>query len=1167
MRKRGFSKFIAAFLAICLVTSQANLPPISVSAATVQNTGTGTTYYVDATGGNDGNSGTSADQAFKTIARVNAVELKPGDTVLLKSGEVWHGEELTLDESGTSDDIITVSSYGEGSKPVIAADGISHGVYIHNAEYILVQNIEITNDIPDGTEAPAPSHDIHTRSGGENGRSGLEIFNDTGLIMHNIHVVGVDVHDVEGNIGPNNRFFQGAIFFMGEKNTTSSFDDILIDGCHLWDNNSMGITSDGASEARPYTNVVIRNNVNERGGNGDIVPGGCYKPIIEHNASYDHGLGHSGYQWSVAIWEYNCEDALFQYNESARSWHDPSMPDGWADSQGYDADIATHGRVTFQYNYSHDNSGGFMLVMPNDNADFEGFTIRYNVSFNDGRNSLGDNMINIQHAGKVGSYFYNNIIYDALGQGIVWANVDDIKDGDGNILYPTGNISIENNIFYSNGNESNYRDGNDKLVFNNNVYYGGDVYPTEDTNAILANPKFVGPIPAVALDGMESCRVFKLSEDSPCINAGTVIDDNGGRDFFGNALYAGLPDIGIYEYGSTKLPETAYSYDPIITIDKDPLTHSGIYSVKAADAGDKSFSSTAAVAKATAYVARIYNRGTGTYAITVKDAANNAVLVSKTFTASGQYAARELSFNSRNASSVIFEVSGAGVSGTAYFDDAFLGVSGGTNLLSDPNFEEEQSTWTYGAGFSHYKGNNIVVCEEAEAAEPTQPAEPTPPPVLPTSDTQVNDEFNGTLGTQWHWLGEASDNHSMTSTSLRIDGKAGDVNNGGSNILLQYAPEGDFTIETRMSGRPTTGWEQEGILLYVDKDNFIKLDRVNDGNAPTNLLFQFGYSYNGTWPAGNTTPPDPHPETDTCYLKLVKTGASYSGYYKFDGDSDWTLIATYNNIYLKNKGTKQIGLYSVNGTGIHTDFDYFRISDMNLSAEEPDKDPVELVLDAHTGNRALSVTGMTNYGSVGYTPVQAVTGSALTASFWLKGSGNVALVVQDSNWSNIAQQTFSATPEWTLCKFDIDGAAVTTGELHVQFNDQQNADANLLIDDVFLGEEGGDNLIPNPGFESAIDGTVFAWGYDGHDDVPADGVPDGNFWLFEPPMPHSGMKALTITGATDSQSPGLNGVDVPENTDLTAGFWLKGSGKVNIVIASEDWSSYPLDTTLPRSSE
>ena len=42
------------------------------------------TYYVSSSSGNDANSGTSENQSLKTLSKVNSLNLKPGDKVLLK---------------------------------------------------------------------------------------------------------------------------------------------------------------------------------------------------------------------------------------------------------------------------------------------------------------------------------------------------------------------------------------------------------------------------------------------------------------------------------------------------------------------------------------------------------------------------------------------------------------------------------------------------------------------------------------------------------------------------------------------------------------------------------------------------------------------------------------------------------------------------------------------------------------------------------------------------------------------------------------------------------------------------------------------------------------------------------------------------------------------------
>ena len=60
-----------------------------------------TTYYVDASNGNDSNSGTSQSTAWKTISKVNSMSFQPGDQILFKRGEQWR-EKLQIPSSGAS---------------------------------------------------------------------------------------------------------------------------------------------------------------------------------------------------------------------------------------------------------------------------------------------------------------------------------------------------------------------------------------------------------------------------------------------------------------------------------------------------------------------------------------------------------------------------------------------------------------------------------------------------------------------------------------------------------------------------------------------------------------------------------------------------------------------------------------------------------------------------------------------------------------------------------------------------------------------------------------------------------------------------------------------------------------------------------------------------------
>ena len=78
----------------------------------------GATYYVDATGGNDSNTGSAADNAWKSMSKINSSKFLPGDQILFKRGEFWR-ETLLVPSSGSQGNPIVFGAYGSGNKPTI----------------------------------------------------------------------------------------------------------------------------------------------------------------------------------------------------------------------------------------------------------------------------------------------------------------------------------------------------------------------------------------------------------------------------------------------------------------------------------------------------------------------------------------------------------------------------------------------------------------------------------------------------------------------------------------------------------------------------------------------------------------------------------------------------------------------------------------------------------------------------------------------------------------------------------------------------------------------------------------------------------------------------------------------------------------------------------------
>ncbi len=93
---------IAARVVVCLIAGVASA----------------TSYYVDASGGDDARDGQSAATAWKTITKVNGSTFAAGDQILFKRGEVWR-EGLVPPSSGAAGNPIRFDAYGTGEPPTI----------------------------------------------------------------------------------------------------------------------------------------------------------------------------------------------------------------------------------------------------------------------------------------------------------------------------------------------------------------------------------------------------------------------------------------------------------------------------------------------------------------------------------------------------------------------------------------------------------------------------------------------------------------------------------------------------------------------------------------------------------------------------------------------------------------------------------------------------------------------------------------------------------------------------------------------------------------------------------------------------------------------------------------------------------------------------------------
>lgn len=161
--------------------------------------------------------------------------------------------------------------------------------------------------------------------------------------------------------------------------------------------------------------------------------------------------------------------------------------------------------------------------------------------------------------------------------------------------------------------------------------------------------------------------------------------------------------------------------------------------------------------------------------------------------------------------------------------------------------------------------------------------------------TSMSDEFNrSSLGSQWKWLRENGDKHSLSSHngSLTITSEEGDISeksNNARNILLQSA-NNDWTIDTKLfASRAPSQPENAGIVAYQDDHNFVKLmhravTKTTRQREPQPGTIDFLVEENDIARSIVTfNLKEMITDTQPLYLKLSKKGAQYTAHYSLDG--------------------------------------------------------------------------------------------------------------------------------------------------------------------------------------------------------------------------------------------------------------------------------------------
>ncbi|ETK33557.1 ThuA domain-containing protein [Microbispora sp. ATCC PTA-5024] len=247
-----------------------------------------------------------------------------------------------------------------------------------------------------------------------------------------------------------------------------------------------------------------------------------------------------------------------------------------------------------------------------------------------------------------------------------------------------------------------------------------------------------------------------------------------------------------------------------------------------------------------------------------------------------------------------------------------------------------------------------------------------------------NDEFNGTALDSCRWNAVVRPDATaarMTGGNLELDTTTGDIytttNTGPKNFILQTAPSGDWTLETKVDASALNEqYQQGGLMVYAGDDDYVKFDflTTNAAGSAVARTIELRSEVGGT--VQNPQPQVNNLTTGVWWLRLKKAGDSFTGSYSSNGTT-WTDLATNGTTaVVKNSvvaNASKIGVYTIGtsqGASKTVKFDYFKL----LKAGSEDKtapvttattDPAQPEGGSFTGPVTVTLTAVDETGGSG----------------------------------------------------------------------------------------------------------------------------------------------------------------------------------------------------------
>lgn len=518
-----------------------------------------TTYYISFSDGDDSKDGKSESNAFKNLGKINSITFAPGDKIKFKTGDTWKGY-FKLRGSGNESSPIIIESYGSSGKPIIDGNGYQASIFLQNVEYVEINNFELKNEASHKkSDGNVKLMNASARSGQDERFGILALRFGAGKNINHLKFSNVKIANIYPTPSEQSYNHQGyGIRFESYNDTELNYyDGISIDNVDISLTGHYGIhivnRMSGAQAGYYHRNISITNSSFYDTGGSGIVFARSKNILVENSTFKGTGSTKDSRMWErgSGLWFYTCNDAIVQNSTFEDAY-------GVQDSYGAHIDWGNE-RVVIQYCLSKNNFGGFVEIL-GDNLDC-GY--RYNISIGDGTRT-GVHNGNIfwvsdfaganRRIGSKNNFIYNNTVFvtsinpvtnNPMSPGILIRENTEDTFVYNNLIYVNSGASVK--ILTNNDSDLNF--------FRNNLYFGEVIIDNNTafkhhSSEIFIDPKLINP-------GSTDPNDYKLQAGSPAIGKGILINgssetnnfiqNNGGRDYFGNAVSnTEKPNIGAY---------------------------------------------------------------------------------------------------------------------------------------------------------------------------------------------------------------------------------------------------------------------------------------------------------------------------------------------------------------------------------------------------------------------------------------------------------------------------------------------------------------------------------------------------------------------------------------------------------------------------------------------